>query len=94
MRLERKIVEWIKRAIAQWIPLRFPSCHWGSSPKHTIYAFINFVLYLSLHSEKNENKQKEARFGPFKLGSIATLYNIEVYMDQICTYLMDLDNFK
>ena len=58
------------------------------------YAFINFVLYLSLHSEKNENKQKEARFGPFKLGSIATLYNIEVYMDQICTYLMDLDNFK
>ena len=37
------------------------------SPKHAIYAssFIVFVLYLS--SEKNENKQKEAGFGPFFL---------------------------
>ena len=37
----------------------------GSSPKHAIYAFsfIVFVLYLSC--EKNENKQKEAGFGPF-----------------------------
>ena len=38
----------------------------GSSPKHAIYAFsfIVFVLYLSC--EKNENKQKEAGFGPLK----------------------------
>ena len=27
-------------AIAQWIRLRLPSCRPGSSPKHTIYAFI------------------------------------------------------
>ena len=36
----------------------------GSSPKHAIYTFINFVLYLSC--EKNENKQKEGGFGPFQ----------------------------
>ena len=36
----------------------------GSSPKHTIYGFIVFVLYLSC--EKDENKQKEAGFGLFK----------------------------
>ena len=35
----------------------------GSSPKHTIYAFIIFVLYLSC--EEDENKLKEAGFGPF-----------------------------
>ena len=34
----------------------------GSNPKHTIDAFI-IVLYLSC--EKDENKQKEAVFGPF-----------------------------
>ena len=28
-------------AIAQWIRLHLPSCRPGSSPKHTIYAFIN-----------------------------------------------------
>ena len=26
---------------------------------------VKFVLYLSLYCEKNENKQKEAVFGPF-----------------------------
>ena len=39
----------------------------GSSPKHTaIIILVQFVLYLSLHCEKNENKQKDAGFGPFK----------------------------
>ena len=40
----------------------------GLSPKHTSYAFIQshirIVLYLSLHCDKNKNKQKEARLGP------------------------------
>ena len=40
----------------------------GSNLKLTIYAFSiqkYFVLYLSLYSEKDENKQKEAGFGPY-----------------------------
>ena len=41
-------------AIAQWIGLRLPSCHLGSSSKHTIYAIsviVKFVLYLSCEKE-------------------------------------------
>ena len=34
---------------------------WVSSTPSTL-----FVLYLSLHCEKNENKQTEAEFGPFQ----------------------------
>ena len=47
----------------------------GSSSKHAIYAFsfIVFVLYLSC--EKDENKQKEAGFGPFKKTSIKEAKN-------------------
>ena len=53
-------------AIAQWIHLRlFPAAQ-GSSPKHAIYAFSFIVIVLYLSCEKNENKQKEAGFGPFK----------------------------
>ena len=39
----------------------------GSNPKHTIYAFkyYNFVLYLSVCWEKDENKEKEDGFGPY-----------------------------
>ena len=41
----------------------------GSTPKHTIYAFIIYsqicaIIVFALW-EKNENKQKEAVFGPF-----------------------------
>ena len=37
----------------------------GSSPKHAIYAFSFIVFVLHLSCEKNENKQKEAGYGPF-----------------------------
>ena len=42
----------------------------GSNPKHTIYA-ISFTVKLCAEfvivlSEKDENKQKEAGFGPFE----------------------------
>ena len=43
----------------------------GSSPKYAIYAFIiscKFLLYFSC--EKNENKHKEAGFGPFLKKSV------------------------
>ena len=47
-------------------------CAWDSnlspcsSPKHTIYAFIN-LLYWFVSCEKDENKQKEAGIGLFFL---------------------------
>ena len=57
----------------------------GSSPKHTIYAFIiliKFVLHLSC--EKNENKQKEARFGQFMLkATISPLRHGKVRLSQV-----------
>ena len=37
-----------------------------STPFMLLPFLVKFVLYLSLHCEKNENKQKEAGFGPFK----------------------------
>ena len=55
-------------AIAQWICLYLPSCHPGfkSQAHHQrFYPNCQFVLYLSC--EKNENKQKEAGFDPFKI---------------------------
>ena len=53
-------------AIAQWIRLSYHPANQGSSPKLTIYVFSFIVLVLYLSREKNENKQNEARFGPFK----------------------------
>ena len=52
-------------AIAQWIHLRLSSCRPGfESQAFHLCFFINSIwLYLSF--EKNENKQKEAVFGPF-----------------------------
>ena len=56
----------------------------GSNLKLTIYAFSiqkYFVLYLSLYSEKDENKQKEAGFGPYleKIKAITqTMSNVTI----------------
>ena len=66
-------------AIAQWIRLH-PSILMptGSTPKHAIHAFIIYsqicVIFV-LNCEKNENKQKEAGFGPF-LKKIALVFFI------------------
>ena len=49
-------------AIAQW-PTILPPRVWVPSTPSTLLSFTVFVLYLSC--EKNENKQKEAGFGPF-----------------------------
>ena len=49
-------------AIAQWIRLR-PQVRIPSSQSKLLPFKVKFVLYLS--REKNENKQKEAGFGPF-----------------------------
>ena len=40
----------------------------GSSPKHTNYASIIYsqICAIFVSCEKNENKQKETGFGPFK----------------------------
>ena len=84
-----RLLNWvINAAIAQWI------CHSaapGSSPKHTIYAFIIFVLNLSC--EKNENKQKEAGFGPSKINTWIKLYvftNESVLTLRYCTFTWSL----
>ena len=55
-------------AITQWIRLCLPFCRPGfESQAHHLhfYHYSQFVLYLSC--EKNENKQKEAGFDPFKI---------------------------
>ena len=63
------LANYLGDAIARWI--RFILAYYpvvpGLNPKHTVYAFIysNFVLYLSLYWEKDENKQKKAGFGPY-----------------------------
>ena len=47
-------------------PSILPPWVWLSSTPPTLLSFIvKFVLYFSLHCEKNENKQKEAGFGTF-----------------------------
>ena len=54
-------------AITQWIRLCLPFCRPGfESQAHHLhfYHYSQFVLYLSC--EKNEIKQKEAGFEPFK----------------------------
>ena len=47
----------------------------GSSPKHTIYAFIIYGQICAMFvSSKEQNKQNEAGFGPFlKNGSLVNL---------------------
>ena len=65
-RKKERLKEW-GAAVAQWICLHLPSCRPGlKSQAHHLcfYHYSQFVIYLS--SEKKENKQKEARFGPFK----------------------------
>ena len=42
----------------------------------TLFSFIIFVIYLSC--EKNENKQKEAGFGPFFLKKIADIVKVHL----------------
>ena len=37
-----------------------------STPSILLSFVLKFVLYLSLHCEKNKNKQKETRFSTFK----------------------------
>ena len=42
-----------------------------STPSMLLSLIVKFVLYWSLYCEKNENKQKETGFGPFKkLGQV------------------------
>ena len=56
---------WIWGAvIAQWILLRLPSCHPGSSPKHTIYIFLN--LYLNCVTWKRRKWTQRSRDWPIK----------------------------
>ena len=45
-------------------PTILPPWVWAPSTPSTLLSFIVFVLYLSC--EKNENKEKEVWFGPFK----------------------------
>ena len=55
--------------IAQWIRLRLSSCHLGSSPKHTIYAFFNlycsnciFVIWIAMWTKINKKRPGLALF--------------------------------
>ena len=72
MDLREKIGETNRQdaTIAQWIRLRtsmMPPQVRLQSPLSTLeYFIVKFVLYLSLHCEKNENKQKDVGFGPLK----------------------------
>ena len=52
-------------AIAPWFCLCLPSCGPGFISQALHLCFFQFVL-LKLYQENNENKQKEARIGPFK----------------------------
>ena len=67
----------------------------------TIYAFIiavEYVLYLSC--EKNENKQKETGFGPFKktifrFGSDSTdIFLLKVYAALVLCILIGYSKFS
>ena len=46
-------------ATAQWIRLRLPSCHPGSSPKHTIYAFIIYRQICAVFVSWKQRKTKK-----------------------------------
>ena len=49
--------------IAQWIRLRLPSCRPGFESQAHHLRFYQFILICVMW--KNENKQKDARIGPF-----------------------------
>ena len=62
-------------AIAQWIHLRLPSCGPGFESQVHVYAFYIYTLSYGLYIialRKYENKQKEARFGPFLTHGLPT----------------------
>ena len=52
-------------AMAQGIRLRLPSCHPRFEPQAHHLHFKAFEVKF-VYCERNENKQKEAGFGPFK----------------------------
>ena len=56
-------LEWVG-AIAPRFCLRLPSCGPGFESQAHHLCFFQFVL-LKLYQENNENKQKEARIGPY-----------------------------
>ena len=51
-------------AIAPWFCLHLPSCGPGFESQAHHLCFFQFIL-LKLYRENDENKQKEARIGPF-----------------------------
>ena len=52
-----------KDVIAQWISLCLPSCRPGSSPKHTIYAFIIYgICALGICDVKRTKINKKTHF--------------------------------
>ena len=57
-------------SIAQWICLHIPSCRPGFDSQDSICTFIIYsqfcAIFVLVMLEKNENKQKEVGFGPFK----------------------------
>ena len=68
MSLNQKKIQTCGAPITEWIPLCHPFCCPGFESPSPIYAstiLVKFVLHFSL--EKNENKQREAGFGWFKI---------------------------
>ena len=55
-----------------------------SQAHHLRFLYSNFLLYLSLCWERDENKQKEARFGPFKKGIISLIWIIQACCQVVC----------
>ena len=51
----------------------------GLSPKHTIYPFSFKVFVQYLTCEKNENKQKEAGFGPLKKQAFTKISVVSIW---------------
>ena len=71
-------------AIAQWIRRHLPSCGPGFESQAYLLRFylVNIVLYLSFIWETDENKQKEARFGPyFQLQRLLSLCSVLAFID-------------
>ena len=55
-----------RRVVYSSAPSILPPCVQAQRTPSSFLSFmVKFVLYLSLHFEKNENKQKEAVFSPF-----------------------------
>ena len=75
-------------AIAQWIHLHLPFCRprFKSQAHHLcFFSFLfKFVLYLYLHCVKNENKQKEAGYGPvIKKSHLEKLFLLVELRDEV-----------